>query len=121
VFDRERKKRLDKSEKQKTGNDKEILEKLYHMLQDAKGSDIKFENFDMKYCFAEIKADEKGEVGVIEDIPSNFDEVVSLSFDLLTDGKKDREIIFDREGIRIFPHDKHGYEKSIANDILSSR
>ncbi|MGP6240048.1 hypothetical protein ACNF40_06500 [Cuniculiplasma sp. SKW4] len=121
MFDKNRKKRLESSAKIRAENSLEVLQKLYNMLSDSHGGDIHLENFDLKYSFAEVKLDQNGEDGVIEDIPSDFEKVLSLSFDLFVNQKKEREIIFDREGVRIFPFERRGLEKEIINDILSSK
>lgn len=121
MFDKERKKRIESSAKIKSENSNGVLKKLYDMLSVSQGKDIHLENFVLKYSFAEVKLDQKGEEGVVEDLPSDFEKVQSLSFDLFVNQKKEREIIFDREGVRIFPFEKRGLEREIINDILSSK
>jgi hypothetical protein len=121
MFDKERKSRLEKSSKIKSEDAVTILQKLYGLLSESKSGDIHLDKFDLRFSFAEVKLGEGREVGVIESIPSSFDEIFSLSFDIFIDQKKEREIIFDREGMRMFPFDNRGIEKEILASIKLSK
>ncbi len=120
MFDLERHKRLKNAEKVRKGNEGEVFKKIFNILKSSGDGKIHLNGFVLEYKYAEVFTDNHKELGVIENIPESLEDTQSMSFDVITDGKKEREILFERSSVSLFPMDLDRYERKILKEIMES-
>ncbi len=120
MFDRERHERLKNAKKIKKGNEGEVFQKIFNMLKSSGDGKIHMNSFVLEFKYAEVLVDDRKEVGVVENIPEVIEDTQSLSFDIISDKKKEMEIVFERYSVSMFPTDERRYEREILKEIMVS-
>lgn len=96
------KKRLPSARKFITGNESKAFIKVFKLLSASSDGEIEVEDYQLKFVYCEIKAQEKSELDLIEDEPDSLEGLYSMSFDLSSkEAGKMGEIVFYRDSVHL--------------------